>query len=214
MRYNIYLISKIENLLEKNRLMFSANTCSPITCGNLYPLEGDGSLLEQYYQWTDNNPEYLGNLFKYIGHQLSNSGKDLDQNLKGKIMKFCEWRIDQKRPTELRHFSVWLQAECLYAEWRLNAYSKVLDICEVEDWGFHFKTLCKMLPNHTAKVIECFLKLTEQGKKDHFYIQTEEAKTILKAGRESSDEDARHMAKRALDNLLKSGRFVLPDLED
>ena len=181
---------------------------------DLYPLEGDGSLLEQYYQRTDNSPEYWGNLFKYIGHQLSNSGKDLDQNLKEKIMKYCEWRIDQKRPTELRHFSVWLQAECLDAEWRLNAYSKVLDICEVEDWGFHFKTLCEMLPNHTAKVIECFLKLTEQVKKDNFYIQTEEAKTILKAGRETSDEDARHMAKRALDNLLKSGRFVLPDLDD
>ena len=153
-------------------------------------------------------------MFDYIGHWLFNSGKDLDQNLKEKIIKFCEWRIDQKRPTELRHFNVWLQVECLDAEWRLNAYSKVLDICEVEDWGFHFDTLCEMLPNHTAKVVECFLKLTEQIKKDKFYIQTEEAKTILKAGRESSDENVRHMAKRTLDNLLKSGTFVLPDLVD
>ena len=181
---------------------------------DLYPLEGDGSLLEQYYQRTDNSPEYWGNLFKYIGHRSSNSGKHLDQDLKEKIMRFCEWRIDQKRPTELRHFTFWLQAECLDAEWRLNAYSKVLDICEVEDWGFHFKTLCEMLPNHTAKVVECFLKLTERVGKNNYHIQTEEAKTILKAGDESSDEDVRDMAKRARDNLLKSGRFVLPDLDD
>ena len=179
-----------------------------------YPLEGDGSLLEQYYQRTDNSPEYWGNLFNYIGHRLSNSRKDLDQSLKEKIMKFCKWRIDQKRPTELRHFTFWLQAECLGAEWRLKAYSKVLDICEVEDWGFHLKTLCEMVQNHTTKVVECFLKLTERVKKDNFHIQIEEAKTILKAGRESSEEDVRHMAKRALDNLLKSGRFVLPDLVD
>ena len=177
-----------------------------------YPLEGDGSLLEQYYQRTDNSPEYWGNLFNYISRRLLNGGEDLDQNLKEKIIKFCEWRIDQKRPTELRHFTFWLQAECLEAEWRLNVYSKVLDICEVEGWGFHFKTLCEMLPNHTAKVVECFLKLTEQVKKDNFYIQ--EAKTILKAGRESSDEDVRDMTKRSLDNLLKSGTLVLPDLDD
>ena len=176
-----------------------------------YPLEGDGSLLEQYYQRTDNSPEYWGNLFNYIGRRLLDGGEDLDQNLKEKIIKFCEWRIDQKRPTELRHFTFWLQAECLDVEWRLNAYSKVLDVCEVEDW---VKTLCEMLPDHTAKVVECFFKLTERIKKDNFYIQPEEAKTILKVGRESSDEDVCHMAERSLDNLLKSGRFVLPDLVD
>ena len=176
-----------------------------------YPLEGDGSLLEQYYQRTDNSPEYWGNLFNYIGRRLLDGGEDLDQNLKEKIIKFCEWRIDQKRPTELRHFTFWLQAKCLDVEWRLNAYSKVLDVCEVEDW---VKTLCEMLPDHTAKVVECFFKLTERIKKDNFYIQPEEAKTILKVGRESSDEDVCHMAERSLDNLLKSGRFVLPDLVD
>ena len=181
---------------------------------DLYPLEGDGSLLEQYYQRTGNNPEYWGNLFKHIGHRLSNSGKELDHDLKERIMRFCEWRIEQKKPTELRHFTFWMQAECLDAKWRLNAYSKVLDVCDVEDWGFHFKTLCEMLPNHTAKVVECFLKLTERAEKNNFYIQTEEAKTILKAGRESSDEDVHHMAKRAFDNLLKSGRLVLTDLDD
>ena len=132
---------------------------------DLYPLEGDGSLLAQYYQRTDNSPEYWGNLFNYIGHRLSNGGENLDQNLKEKIIKFCEWRLDQKNPTELRHFTFWLQAECLDAGWRLSAYFKALDICEVEDWGFHFKTLCEMLPTHTAEVVECFLKLTERVKK-------------------------------------------------
>ena len=181
---------------------------------NTYPLRENESLLERYYQQTNNDQKHWAKLFQDIGHRLSNSGKGLDLNLKERMIKFCEWRIEQKEPTELRHFTFWLQAECLDVEWRLNAYSKVLDVCEVEDWGFHFKTLCEMLPNHTAKVVECFLKLTERVKKDNFYIQTEEAKTILKAGRESSDEDVRHMAKRSLDNLLKSGRFVLPDLDD
>ena len=71
-----------------------------------------------------------------------------------------------------------------------------------------------MAPIHTAEVVECFFKLTEREKKDNFYIQIKEAKTILKAGLESGDEDVRHMANRSLDNLLKSGTFVLPDLVD
>ena len=177
---------------------------------DLYPLEGDGSLLEQYYQRTDNSPKYWGNLFNYIGRRLPNGGENLDRNLKEKIIKFCEWRLDQKNLTELRHFTFWLQAECLDAEWRLSAYSKALNVCEVEDWGFHFKTLCEMLPNHTAEVVECFFKLTGWIKKDNFYIQTEEAKAILKAGLESGDEDVRQMAKRSLENLLKTVTVTLP----
>ena len=181
---------------------------------DLYPLRGDKSLLERYYQQTNNDQKHWGNLFNYIGRRLRSNGKGLDQNLKERIIKFFEWRFEQKKPIELRRFTFWLEAECLDVEWRLNAYSKVLDVCEVEDWGFHFKTLCEMLPNHTAKVVECFFKLTELEKKDNFDIQIEEEKAILKAGRESGDEDVRQMAERSLDNLLKSGKFVLPDLVD
>lgn len=181
---------------------------------DMYPLRGDESLLERYYQRTDANRKHWANLFNDIGHRLWNSGKNLDQDMVDRVIDFFGWRFEQKEPMELRHFTTWLQAECLDAEWRLNAYSKVLDICEVEDIGLHFKTLCDMLPNHTAKVIECFFKLTEWSKKDIIYIQTEDAKTILKAGLNSSDEDVRYKAKGALDNLLKSDRFELLDLYD
>ena len=179
---------------------------------NMYPLIGDESLLERYYQRTDANRKHWTNLFNDIGRRLWNSGKNLDQNIVDRVIDFFEWRFEQKEPMELRHFTTWLQAECLNAEWRLNTYSKVLDVCEVEDWGLHSKTLYDMLPNHTAKVVECFFKLTEWNKKDIIYIQTEDAKAILKAGLNSGDEDVRHKAKGALDNLLKSDRFELLEL--
>ena len=181
---------------------------------DMFPLEGQDSLLEEFYQQTDKNRKYWANLFNDIGHRLWNTGKHLNQNTEDRVRKFCDWRLKFEEPTELQYFTTWLQADCLDTEWRLKAYSKVLDVCEVEDWGFHFKTLCEMLPNHTSKVVECFFKLTERVKKDNFYIQTEEAKTILKAGRESSDEKVRRAAEDARENLLKSGRFVLPDMED
>ena len=181
---------------------------------DMYPLKGEESLLERYYQQTDANREHWANLFNDIGHRLWNSGKNLDQNMVDRVIGFFEWRFEQEEPMELRHFTTWLQAECLDAEWRLNAYSKVLDVCEVEDWGFHFKTLCNMLPNHTTKVVECFFKLTEWNKKDIIYIQTEEAKAILKAGLESDDENVRQNTVQARENLLREGRFELLDLYD
>ena len=178
---------------------------------DMFPLEGRESLLERFYQGTDKKREHWADLFKDIGHRLRNSGQDLDQNLKERVEKFFKWRLKQKELIELKCFTFWLQVECLDVEWRLNAYSKVLDICEVEDWGIHVKTLCEMLPNHTAKVVECFFKLTT--KKDNIYIQKEEANAILKVGRESTDESVRSMTELIRENLLNSGRFVLTDLE-
>lgn len=177
----------------------------------MYPLQGDENLLERYYQKTNNDRERWANLFSHIGRNLWNGKEQLGQILKDRISKFFEWRLKQKEPMELRHFTFWLQAECLDAKWRLNAYSKVLDICEVEYWGLHFKTLCEMLPNHTAKVVECFFKLTKGSKNDNLYIQTEEAKTVLKAGLESKDEDVHRNALQAHENLLKAGRSDLLD---
>ncbi|MYC78287.1 hypothetical protein F4X10_21195 [Candidatus Poribacteria bacterium] len=179
---------------------------------DMFPLEGQESLLERFYQQT--GKKHWANLFNYIGHRLWNTGKDLNQNTEDRARKFCDWRLRFEEPTELRYFTTWLQAECLSTEWRLKTYSKVLDICKVEDWGIHVKTLCEMLPNHTEMVVECFFKLTEGTKKDNIYIQKEVANAILKAGRESKDESVRSKTKLIRENLLNSGRFVLPDLED
>ena len=177
---------------------------------DMYPLRGDESLLERYYQQTDANRERWANLFNDIGRRLWNSGKNLDENIVDRVIDFFEWRFEQKEPMELRHFTTWLEAEALNAEWRLDTFSKILDICDIRNEPIRLSALCNMLPNNTAKVIECFAKLTANTA----YIQTEEAKTILKAGLDSSDEDVRHKAKGALDNLLKSHRFELLDLDD
>ncbi len=182
----------------------------------MFPLKGQESLLEQFYQQTDEKRKHWANLFNNIGHRLSSTGKDLDKNMKDSVKKFFNWRLKQEEPTELRHFTYWLQAECLEAKWRLKSYSKVIDVCkaedcEVENWEIYLKELCQMLPKHSANVIECFAKLTD-GIHDNIYIQTEEAKTILKAGLHSSDTIVSENAERALDNLLHAGKLEFMNL--
>ena len=184
---------------------------------DMYPLIEEKSLLEQYYQQTDNHREHWANLFNHTGHRLSDSGKHLDEKIKDRIIDFFEWRLEQKEPTELKRFTLWLQAECLDAEWRLNAYSKVIDVCkaedcEVEDWEIYLKELCQMLPKYTAEVVECFFKLTNDIRDKNIYIQTEEAKTILKAGLHSSDTIVHKNAERALNNLLRADKMEYMDL--
>ena len=136
--------------------------------------------------------------------------------MKDRVKKFFNWRLKQKEPTELRYFTYWLQAECLEVKWRLNAYSKVIDVCkaedcEVENWEIYLRELGQMLPKHTTEVIECFAKLTD-GIHNNIYIQTEEAKTILKAGLKSSDPLVYKNAERALNNLLRADKTEYMDL--
>ncbi len=174
----------------------------------MFPLNGSDSLLEKFYQQTEEKREIWADLFNNIGHRLSSTGKDLAPGMKDRVKKFFNWRLEQKEPTELRYFTFWLQAECLEAKWRLEAYSKVIDICkgEVENWEIYLRELCQMLPRHTAEVIACFAKLTDNIR-DNIYIQTEEAETILTAGRNSRDPIVQKNAERALDNLRCAGRL-------
>ena len=180
----------------------------------MFPLKGQESLLEQFYQQTDKKREHWANLFKDIGHRLSSTGKHLDQSVKDRIKNFFKWRLKQEEPTELRYFTYWLQAECLDAKWRLKAYSKVIDVCkgEIEDWEIYLKELCQMLPKHTAEVVECFVKLTDRIRNKNIYIQTEEAKTILKTGLNSTDTIVFEDAERALNNLLRADKLEFLDL--
>ena len=98
----------------------------------------------------------------------------------------------------------------------MDAYSKILDVCKSDDVSIaiEVEALCELLPDHTAKVLECFVKLTDGRRYDNIYIQTKEAKTILKAGLNSSDEKVRQNAAHARENLLREGRFDLLDLDD
>ncbi len=45
-------------------------------------------------------------------------------------------------------------------------------------------------------------------------IQSDQAKTILKAGLNSNDERTRHNAERARENLLRGGRFDFLESDD
>ena len=183
----------------------------------MFPLKGQESLLEQFYQQTNEKREHWANLFNNIGHRLSSTGKDLDQSMKDRVKKFFNWRLKQEEPTELRYFTYWLQAECLETKWRLKAYSKVIDVCkagdcEVENWEIYLKELCQMLPKHTTEVVECFFKLTNDIRNKNIYIQTEEANTILKSGLNSRDPAVSENAKYALNNLLRADKLEFMDL--
>ena len=182
----------------------------------MYPLKGESSLLERYYQVTDGDRESWGDLFDYIGRTLRDTSVQLEQNLKDRIIIFFDWRIEVKEPMELRQFNFWLKAKCLTAQWRLDACAKVLEVCKTNRVSIIIPSdaLREMLPDCTAKVVACFARLTDDIGDDNIYIYTDEAKTILSAGLGSSDHDVRQNAERARENLLRIGRFDLMELGD
>ena len=181
----------------------------------LYPLRGEASLLEGYYQASDDDREQWANLFDYVGHRLWNVTEDLNIDEKKRNIDFFEWRFEVGEPVELQQFTYWLKADCLDAQWRLSTYSEILDITRAEDMSItmEVEALCDMLPNHTGKVVECFAKLTKDIGDNNISIFKEEATAILQAGFKSSEGSVRKNAESAHENLLRIGRFDLLDLD-
>ena len=183
---------------------------------DMYALSGENSLLERFYQVTEHDRKQWASLFDYVGRTLRDTSEQPEQNLIDRIINFFDWRIQVKEPIELQRFTFWLKAKCLDAEWRLDAFSKILEVCKAQDVSIamQLEALCEMLPDHTAKVVECFAKLTDRRGDDNIYIRTEKAKKILKAGLGSPNQVVHQNAERARENLLRIGRFDLLDLDD
>ena len=181
----------------------------------VFPMSGCGSLLEHFYQRLNGERERWATLFDYVGRKLNSTGKrQLDETLQDKISAFFEWRLRTGEPKELREFTFWLEAECMEADWRLDAYSRILEVPEVLDTKFveprhaslHTMALRKMIPKYTAKVVECFAKLIQSMPEEGLiYIPPDDAKAILKAGRNQADENVRETAERTREDLLRGG---------
>ena len=184
----------------------------------VYPLTGDDSLLERFYEKTKDDKGRWSRLFDHVGRSLKDSGNQLEKSLEKRVIEFFDWRLEQKEPSELKKFTFWLEAECLDAEWRLTSFSKILDICGSEDIGIYIQVdaLRGMVEDHTALVVECFAKLTDRAVKNDgiIYIQTDKAKPILQAGLDSNDATVRDNAERARENLLRRGHLDLLDEEN
>jgi hypothetical protein len=182
----------------------------------VYPLTGDESLLEHFYEKTKDDRERWGQLFEYVGRSLRNSGRHLDKTLTDRIVAFFEWRLKAVEALEFKGFTFWLEADCLDPDWRLQSYSKILKLGPRKDVGLSLEVevLNKLLPTHLALVVECFAKITDAMNQDtRMYILADDAKPILKAGLAAEDPQVRENAKRARENLLRLGRFDYLDVE-
>ena len=178
----------------------------------LYPLTREGSLLERYYQKTDGDWERWARLFDHAGRSLAKIN-ELEASVKDRVIGFFDWRLKVGEPTELEEVTFWLEAGCLDPEWRLEAYSQIPDTVTPQWWATRaqLEALHGMLAEHTAKVVECFTKLTDRLPNDMTDIPAEHAKPILQAGLASSDETVRRYAKRAQESLLSRGLLSIQD---
>lgn len=182
----------------------------------IYPLTGEESLIARFYEKTAEERQRWAHLFDHVGRSLRNSGKHLEDSLAKRVIAFFDWRFEVGEPQELHEFTFWLDAECLKPEWRLEAYSKILDLRQTKKMGLSIEmdTLLKLLPDHQSQVVQCFAKITDSlNQGSNIYISAEDAKPILKAGLNSGDSQIREDADRARENLLRIGRFDFLDME-
>ncbi|MXY48849.1 MAG: hypothetical protein F4Y38_06050 [Gemmatimonadetes bacterium] len=190
----------------------------------VFPLSGCGSLLERFYQRLNGERERWAILFDYVGRQLNSTGKrQVDETLWQKISAFFDWRLKTGEPKELREYTFWMKSECLEADWRLDAYTKILNVPGILDTkigepryaSLHIMALRKMIPEHTAKVVFCFAKLIQNMPTEGLiYVPPDDTKAILKAGLNNEDENVRRTAEEARETILRGGQFGFLDLDD
>ena len=181
-----------------------------------YPCYGNGSLIEQYYQMTDGHRENWANLFNYVGRRLYRTEREISPDVEHRVKVFFEWRLEAGDSTELAEFGFWLEASCLDEGWRLNAFSKILEVWKTGKFPrrFDWEPIAEMLPHHTGGVVECFEKIVEGFRGDSMYIRLEPAKRILSAGLASQDETVNREAQLAREIMLNSGYFNISMLGD
>ncbi len=177
-----------------------------------YPLKGDDSLLQEYYQQIQKIPKRQGPIFHTMGHLANDDTSDADQEIIRRFKDYFDWRFqetDKKlKEKELEQFVSWLQADCLDAEWRLDNYYKILDLNIIPK-----KNICGQLiklndlhKQNTDKVIECFEKLVKsiKGKTEpEYHMNEKEIKPILETGLESKNKTTRERAQKICRNLLE-----------
>jgi len=185
----------------------------------IYPLTDTKSLLQSFYDKTNDNRQRWAQLFNHVGYSFGNSNTNIDEKLIDQAIAYFDWRFEIAEPIELQKFTFWLSAKCFDPEWRLQSYMKILTLLKqksVKDVGIFMElgTLTKLLPDHLILVVNCFAKITEMiTQETQIYISINEAKPILKAGLESKDPQTRKNAKQAQENLLNLGCFDYLDLE-
>lgn len=178
------------------------------------PLDAPYCLLKCFYKKTEKYPKRWERLFDHVGISVKNSGANLDVSLKGRVLAFVDWRFQQRNATELSSFSFWLEAECLDADWRLDAFLQILDIAPGEEIEIHsnITALNKLLSGYHNKVVACFAKLISRiARCDFDFIPVDEAKPIVNLGLLSADESVRKQAEDTRENLLRAGRFEFLD---
>lgn len=175
-----------------------------------YPLAGDKSLLHLFYDKTRDDRERWSRLFDHVGRTLSNHGTLLGKALADRIVAFFEWRYNVGDSLELQEFGLWLDAECMPAEWRLKSYLQVLKLRIVPgrfEYG-EIQAINKLLSQFPELVVQCFAAcISSIDRKSPWSVPFEEAQAILLEGLKSTHDDTRKYAEQARENLLKIGRF-------
>ncbi|MBC7368614.1 MAG: DUF4935 domain-containing protein [Undibacterium sp.] len=182
----------------------------------LYPLKGEGSMLEMFYNRTRSQPKKWAALFDHIGRLLRNAQEEVEESIKNRITSFANWRIAEGNKEELSAYTFWLDAKCLNISWRLKTFSEILDISAGRDVGIGIKlnSLVESLPANRDLVVECFSKLIRGlEKEDYIYLQTDKVKPILRAGLFSVNDSTRVLAEQAREHLLREARFEFLDLD-
>jgi hypothetical protein len=187
----------------------------------LLPLEDPA--LDRFYH---NAPARIrGAVTREVGRIFSQETEIERQTLE-RLMTLCDQRLNTASTSrgaigaaedmhlEILEFASWFEITAFPTNWRLDCLSRVLQSIEhVDSAHFNLEALAKEAPEHLSEVMHCFLQFCEKLPREAYISAGNAAKSILKAGLNSSHVEIHDIAVRARDNLLLAGRFEFMELD-
>ena len=116
-------------------------------------------MIARYYEGTKRDSERWAALFDFMGNRLHAEEGKLSEELIERIEAYFEWRLSAGDATEIGRFNWWLKADSLDADWRLDAFERVLEVNPVDPTFLSWPVLEGLARTHTAKVLRCLEKM-------------------------------------------------------
>jgi hypothetical protein len=182
-----------------------------------YGEPGDDSLLDLFFERADSSQR--ADLMEFVGRAAAET-PTLEPEVADRLKRLWERRASvamadiEEHKRELMRFGWWFSAEGLDLEWRLQQLLSVLEgVGRVEPEYEVVEKLVPLAADHSRSVAQATLLLVRADPGSWWvHGSMDEVRAILDATVESEDEQARALARDAVDELGRRGFLNFRDL--
>lgn len=178
----------------------------------------EGSPVRMFFETA--HIKYRVAALHFIGFQLRDHGAKLEDKIRQRLLKLWEYRLEtfKKIPAigseELEEFGSWFSSDAFDGKWAIDNLLNVLLITHNANPDFMvLQKLSAVAEQYPKEAIQCLKELII-GARERWSISSwaGEASIVIKTAWNSSDPEAKKLAKEQVDTLIRKGYYHFRDV--